>query len=207
MDEQFLLALLVHQDGAIEGVFDWLRPGDFADPRHGQLYRCLGALHHRGEPIDPVTALWEAQRRGLLAEGTLTEGHLAFLCGSGVVSSADWLGEQVLGRSVNRTASAAAQQIVAQTDDGQLAPGQLINQALHALGPVDEVRTRWNRAVRQPASEPQPEPDHSIRVHAALSRSTAQAAIRALPSSRSAMVTETPPRQGRGPATSPRNHP
>ncbi|MFC9329060.1 DnaB-like helicase N-terminal domain-containing protein [Kitasatospora sp. NPDC057015] len=207
-DEQFLLALLVHQDGAIEGVFDWLRPGDFADPRHGQLYRCLGALHHRGEPIDPVTTLWEVQRRGLLAQGALTEEHLAFVLGSGVAGSAEWLGEQVLSGSVNRTASAAAQQIVAQTDDDRLAPGQLINQALHALGPVDDVRARWSRAVRQPTPESQPEPDHSTRVHAALTRSTAQATIRALPSLRSAMATEAAPHQGRGPATaSPRNHP
>lgn len=72
-DERFLLAVLVHQPGSIEQVLGWLRPEDFTDPGHGQLYRCLAALHHHSEPVAPLTALWEAQRRGLLADGTLWE--------------------------------------------------------------------------------------------------------------------------------------
>ncbi|MFF7385050.1 DnaB-like helicase N-terminal domain-containing protein [Streptomyces griseoluteus] len=50
-DEHFLLAVLAEQPQALDEVVAWLRPGDFADPAHGQVYRCLGALHHRGEPI------------------------------------------------------------------------------------------------------------------------------------------------------------
>ncbi|WP_324607634.1 DnaB-like helicase N-terminal domain-containing protein [Streptomyces sp. NRRL WC-3742] len=88
-DEQFLLSLLVHQNGAIGEVFDWLRPQDFAVPGHGHLYRCLGALHHRGEPIDPVTTLWEVQRRGLLTEGTLTEEQLEPVLRDGAAGSAE----------------------------------------------------------------------------------------------------------------------
>ncbi|MFJ5879943.1 DnaB-like helicase N-terminal domain-containing protein [Kitasatospora cineracea] len=102
-DEQFLLSLLVYQDSAVEEVFGWLRPGDFADPGHGRLYRCLGALHHRGEPIDSVTAQWEVQRRGLLADGTLAEDQLAPILGAHLVAgSAEWLGEQLLRTSLGR---------------------------------------------------------------------------------------------------------
>ncbi|MFG2919062.1 DnaB-like helicase N-terminal domain-containing protein [Kitasatospora sp. NPDC048298] len=172
-DERFLLALLVHQDGAIGEVFNWLRPGDFADPAHGHLYRCLGALHHRGEPIDPVTALWEVQRRGLLADGTFTEEHLAAVLGDGAAGSAEWLGEQLLRGSLNRTAVVAARQIAAQADDDRLAPGQLIGQALHALGPVDEVRERWRTASSPPGAQPLPRSDQAVRVSAALARSPA----------------------------------
>ncbi|MFD7909059.1 DnaB-like helicase N-terminal domain-containing protein, partial [Kitasatospora sp. NPDC059747] len=169
-DERFLLALLVHQDGAVEEVFDWLRPQDFADPGHGQLYRCVGALHHRGEVIDPVTVVWEVQRRGLLADGTLTEDRLAPILTDGATGSAEWLGEQLLRSSLTRTAAGAAQQIAAHADGHRLAPGQLIGHALHALGPLDDVRARW-LAATSPPEPPQPAAGQAARVHAALARS------------------------------------
>ncbi|MFB7128240.1 DnaB-like helicase N-terminal domain-containing protein [Kitasatospora sp. NPDC056273] len=179
-DEQFLLSLLVHQNGAIGEVFDWLRPQDFAHPGHGQLYRCLGALHHRGEPIDPVTTLWEVQRRGLLAEGTLTEEQLAPVLRDGAAGSAEWLGEQLLRSSLTRTAAGAAQQIAAHADDRRLAPGQLIGHALHALGPLDEVRARWRTATSPPAPPPAGI-DQAARVQAALARSPVRPRTRASP--------------------------
>ncbi|MFF2618960.1 DnaB-like helicase N-terminal domain-containing protein [Kitasatospora sp. NPDC058046] len=187
-DERFLLALLIHQDGAIGEVFGWLRPGDFADRGHGHLYRCLGALHHRGEPIDPVTALWEVQRRGLLADGTLTGERLSAVLGNGAAGSAEWLGEQLLRGSLNRTAAVAARQIAAQADGDRLAPGQLIGQALHALGPVDRVRERWRTATSPPESQPRPHADQAARVSAALARSPTRAAGRTMPGAASARI-------------------
>ncbi|MFJ5879855.1 DnaB-like helicase N-terminal domain-containing protein [Kitasatospora cineracea] len=182
-DELFLLSLLVHQDGAVEEVFDWLRPGDFADPRHGRLYRCLGALHHRGEPVDPVTTLWEVQRRGLLTDGTLTEERLTPVLGAHLVAgSAEWLGEQVLRSSLARTAGHSARQITALATDERLAPGQLIGRALHALGPLGEVRARWRTANGHPSPDagstaPVEQAVPAARVSAALSRSTPQSPV------------------------------
>ncbi|WP_405013551.1 DnaB-like helicase N-terminal domain-containing protein [Kitasatospora sp. NBC_01539] len=46
-DEQFLLSILVNQPAAMSEVVGWLRPGDFAESGHGQLYRCLGAAPSR----------------------------------------------------------------------------------------------------------------------------------------------------------------
>nr|WP_239085304.1 hypothetical protein [Streptomyces halstedii] len=60
-------------------VVAWLRPGDFADSTHGQLYRCLGAAPP-AEPIDLNTLLWEAQPRGLLADSTLPSEQLTAVC-------------------------------------------------------------------------------------------------------------------------------
>ncbi|WP_224277357.1 DnaB-like helicase N-terminal domain-containing protein [Streptomyces sp. LS1784] len=180
-DEQFLLSLLVHQNGAIKEVFDWLRPQDFAHPGHGQLYRCLGALHHRGEPIDPVTTLWEVQRRGLLAKGTLTEEQLAPVLRDGAAGSAEWLGEQLLRSSLTRAAAAVALQITAHADDRRLAPGQLIGHALHALGPLEEVRARWHTATSPPTSQPRPDTYQAARVQAALARSPTRPGTRESP--------------------------
>ncbi|MFF2503575.1 DnaB-like helicase N-terminal domain-containing protein [Streptomyces sp. NPDC058067] len=176
-DEQFLLAVLTEQPRAMDEVADWLRPEDFADPAHSQVYRCLGALHHRGEPIDRITLLWEAQRRGLLADGTLSGEQLTVIGDSMVPGSADWFGHRVMRSSLTRTAAASARAIQALADDEARGPGRLINHALHALGPLDEVRARWatahgGLAPKQPASAPSAGGPPPARVQAARARST-----------------------------------
>ncbi|MFI5662283.1 DnaB-like helicase N-terminal domain-containing protein [Streptomyces sp. NPDC051684] len=176
-DERFLLAVLTEQRGAMDEVVAWLRPGDFADPTHGQLYRCLGALHHRGEPIDRITLLWEAQRRGLLADGSLSGEQLTAVCEGMVPSSADWFGHRVMRSSLTRTAAASARAIRALAQDEALGPGRLINHALHALGPLDEVRARWatangTLAPKPTASTPSTGGPPPARVKAARARST-----------------------------------
>ncbi|MGW3341192.1 DnaB-like helicase N-terminal domain-containing protein [Streptomyces sp. NPDC001009] len=176
-DEQFLLAVLAEQPQALGEVVAWLRPGDFADPAHGQVYRCLGALHHRGEPIDRITLLWEAQRRGLLADGTLSGEQLTALCDGAVAGSAEWFAQRVMRSALTRTAAASARAVRVLAEDEALGPGRLINRALHALGPLDEVRVRWatangSPAPKQPAPTPAPDGPSPARVHAARARST-----------------------------------
>lgn len=161
----------------MDEVVAWLRPGDFADPAHGQLYRCLSALHHRGEPVDRITLLWEAQRRGLLADGTLSSERLTAVCDGMVPSSADWFGHRVMRSSLTRTAAASARAIRALAEDEALSPGRLINHALHALGPLDEVRARWatangSSAPKPRASAPSAGGPPPARVQAARARST-----------------------------------
>ncbi|CCB75483.1 MULTISPECIES: DnaB-like helicase N-terminal domain-containing protein [Streptomycetaceae] len=204
-DERFLLAVLAERPKAMDEVVGWLRPGDFADPAHGQLYRCLGALHHRGEPIDWVTLLWEAQRRGLLADGTVSSDQLTAICDGVGPGSAEWLGELVMRSSVTRTAATSARAIRALAENEALAPGQLINHALHALGPLDEVRTRWQAANGLPTSTPTaPAPSSNgpppARVHAALARSAPRPVSppSARPSSAPHPAVARPPSRGHG---------
>ncbi|MCY0927005.1 helicase DnaB [Streptomyces sp. H27-H1] len=204
-DERFLLAVLAEQPTAMDEVVGWLRPGDFADPAHGQLYRCLGALHHRGEPIDRVTLLWEAQRRGLLADGTLSSDQLAAICDGVGPGSAEWLGELVMRSSVTRTAATSARAIRALAENEALAPGRLINHALHALGPLDEVRARWQAANGRPAptpTAPAPSPTGPppAQVHAALARSTPRSVLpsSARPGSAPSPAAVRPPSRGHG---------
>ncbi|MFF8577267.1 DnaB-like helicase N-terminal domain-containing protein [Streptomyces albidoflavus] len=173
-NERFLLAVLAEQPQALEEVVPWLRPGDFADPAHGQVYRCLGALHHRGEPIDRITLLWEAQRRGLLADGTMSGAQIAGIC-DGAPGSPEWYAGRVMRASLTRTAATSARAVRALAEDETLGPGRLINHALHALGPLDEVRTRWATAdepPKRPASAPARGGPPRARVHAARARST-----------------------------------
>jgi replicative DNA helicase len=155
-DERLLLAALVDRPSGMDEV-DWLRPVDFADPAHGQLYRCLGALHHRGEPVDRLTLLWEAQRRGLLADHTLTADQITAVCDGIGPGSPQWLGERVARAALLRAAATAARTIrdLAATD--ALPPGQLINQALGALHPLDDIRQRWTTGTHPPAPPPRPE--------------------------------------------------
>lgn len=204
-DERFLLAVLAERPKAMDEVVGWLRPGDFADPAHGQLYRCLGALHHRGEPIDRVTLLWEAQRRGLLADGTLSGDQLAAICDGVGPGSAEWLGELVMRSSVTRTAATSARTIRALAENEALTPGRLINHALHALGPLDEVRSRWQAVNGRPAPTPTA-PTRSAtgpppaQVHAALARSAPRPASpsSARPGSAPSLAALRPPSRGHG---------
>ncbi|MEU1906580.1 DnaB-like helicase N-terminal domain-containing protein [Streptomyces hygroscopicus] len=150
-DEEYLLAVLTAHPDALGDLVGWLRPEDFAEPGHGRIYRCLGALHHRGEPIDEVTVLWEAQRRGALADGTLTAEDVLRLCDStSAAGIADYLGEQVVRASLVRTAADAARQVRALADDESLVPGRLIGYALHALSPLEDIRRRWRAATGAP---------------------------------------------------------
>ncbi|GGU68464.1 MULTISPECIES: DnaB-like helicase N-terminal domain-containing protein [Streptomyces] len=176
-DEEFLLGCLSARPQKLDEVVGWLHPIDFADAGHQQIYRSLGALHHRGEPIDQLTVLWETQRRGALADRTLDTERVLWICDpSAFAGSAEYVGEQVVRASLVRTAAASARQVRALADDESLAPGQLIGYALHALGPLEEVRRRW-RIGAGAEPEPQRPSDHpagsppAARIEAARSRS------------------------------------
>ncbi|MEV3853157.1 DnaB-like helicase N-terminal domain-containing protein [Streptomyces sp. NPDC050095] len=175
-DEEVLLGCLASRSEQLLDLVRWLRPDDFANPGHQQIYRALGALHHRGEPIDQLTVLWEVQRRGALADGTLDTDRVRRICDPLVGGAAEHFGEQIVSVSLVRTAATAARQVGALADREALAPGQLIGYALHALGPLDDVRRRLRIAqgtesdpVRTDDRPTGPLPSH--RADAALARS------------------------------------
>ncbi|MFI0155756.1 DnaB-like helicase N-terminal domain-containing protein [Streptomyces lydicus] len=176
-DEVFRLGCLSARPQKLDEVVGWLHPGDFADAGHQQIYRSLGALHHRGEPIDQLTVLWETPRRGALTDRTLDAGRVTRICDpSAFAGSAEYVGEQVVRASLVQTAAASARHVRALADDESLARGRLIGYALHALEPLEEVRRRWriatgtepepSRATGQPPADPP-----ASRIEAARSRS------------------------------------
>ncbi|MEU4200802.1 DnaB-like helicase N-terminal domain-containing protein [Streptomyces sp. NPDC026294] len=182
--EEFLLGALTTHSDQLPQMVGWLRTSDFADPGHQQIYRALGALQHRGEPVDELTVLWECQRRGALGDGSLDAERVRRICRVPFAGSAAYFGERVLDSSLLRTAAASARQVGALADDESLAPGQLISHALHALTPLDEVRRRRaagpepNEATTQPSGV-----SPAARATAARARSPApRAEIKAPPS-------------------------
>ncbi len=191
-DEELLLGCISARPEQLLDVVDWLHPGDFVDIGHQQIYRALGALHHRGEPIDQLTVLWETQRRGALSDGTLDAERVLRICDPLSLSGvAEYFGEQVVQASLVRTAAASARQVRALADDESLAPGRLIGYALHALGPLDEVRRRLRAASgTEPApprtgSAPAVAPPEA-RIDAARSRSRPRATAASAPTATAA---------------------
>ncbi|MCM1967974.1 DnaB-like helicase N-terminal domain-containing protein [Streptomyces sp. G1] len=172
-DEEFLLACLSTRPEQLGDVVGWLHPADFTDAGHQQIYQSLGALHHRGEPIDQLTVLWEVQRRGALSDRTLEADRVMRICdGSSFGGSAEHYGERLVRASLLRTAADAAGRVRTLSDDESLAAGSLINHALDALGPLDQVRRRWKAATGAGPGPVQP-----TRTTAATSPQRADAAL------------------------------
>ncbi|WP_405852459.1 helicase DnaB [Streptomyces sp. NBC_00090] len=181
-DEELLLGCLSSRPDQLPAVVRWLQPGDFADPSNRQIYRALGALHHRGEPIDQLTVLWETQRRGALADGTLDPERVLRICDPLTGGAAEHFGEQIVQASLVRTAAVAARQVRALADRDELAPGQLISYALHTLGPLDDVRRRLRlahgdepgprRSVSRPGAPPPADRIDAARARSRLADTT-----------------------------------
>ncbi|GAA2627690.1 hypothetical protein GCM10010411_76080 [Actinomadura fulvescens] len=136
-EEGHLLAAVLATPGTLEAIEGWLEPGDFADASIGELYAVALMLHHRGEPVDALTVLWEAQRQGLadanLAPGILTMAVPAAATETDVVG----LGRHVLAQALRRTAVNA----VRHTDSTDLEPA--------AFDPHDP--TNWSAEDAPPA--------------------------------------------------------
>ncbi|MFJ6071566.1 DnaB-like helicase N-terminal domain-containing protein [Streptomyces sp. NPDC093065] len=155
-EEQVLLATAAAHPADVESV-RWLVPEDFTVPLHAGLWRCLTALDHRQDPVDPVTILWEAQQRGLLTHGTEPGEVLQFLTGP-QVSLTHWA-ERTLQRSLLATAEHTGRRIQAYTDDPATTPFQLVAAARRSLADLGAVRTRWQHATtpdRPQRSHPRP---------------------------------------------------
>ncbi|MFE2561911.1 DnaB-like helicase N-terminal domain-containing protein [Streptomyces sp. NPDC059352] len=143
--EQWLLACAVARPEQVQGM-RWLTADDFLDPVHAGLWQAVTALAHRGDPVDPVTMLWEAQQRGLLATGIAPAAVIALL--SEPVGSADYWGERLLERNLLARAFLAARQIAAYAADPANTVHQLVTGSRRALADLHTVRSRWQNATR-----------------------------------------------------------
>ncbi|MBN3933032.1 replicative DNA helicase [Streptomyces verrucosisporus] len=143
-EERLLLATATAHPGDAERM-RWLTAEDFTHPLHAGLWRCLTALTRRRAPIDPVTVLWEAQQRGLLAPGTRPAELLALLA-EPVGDPQHW-GERILQRSVLSTAHRVGHRIQAYTDTPAATPHQLVTGSRRALADLSAGRARWHHAT------------------------------------------------------------
>ncbi|GAA2624495.1 DnaB-like helicase N-terminal domain-containing protein [Streptomyces spororaveus] len=150
-EEQLLLSTVAARPACLPEM-RWLRPEDFTVPLHGVLYRCMASLTHRGDPIDAVTVLWEAQHHGLLASGATAREVLDLL--TAPAGSPEHWGEQILQRSLLHHAHTTGLHIHAYTNDPANTPHQLITGSRRALADLGAVRARWQHATRPPSAGP-----------------------------------------------------
>lgn len=169
-EEQILLATATAYPADIDTV-RWLVPDDLAVPLHAGLWQCLTTLARRGEPIDPVTVLWEAQQRGLLDDGS-EPGEVLRMLAEPAGSVEHW-GERTLQRSLLATAEHTGRRIQAYASDPANTPFQLVVAARRALADIAAVRTRWQHATgttppqqRRPAPTTRAGPPTTTAAHA-----------------------------------------
>ncbi|MFJ7589444.1 DnaB-like helicase N-terminal domain-containing protein [Streptomyces sp. NPDC097617] len=160
-EEQLLVSTAVAYPAEL-GSMRWLRPEDFAVPLHGALYRCLSSLTARGDPVDGVTVLWEAQQHGLITPAFTAQDALDLLsAGAGVPEH--W-GEKILRRSLLHHAHAAGMHTQTLTQDRANSVHQLVTGSRRALADLTAVRARWQHATGQTATErPRPRPTPASR--------------------------------------------
>jgi replicative DNA helicase len=152
-DERALVAALITDPHPFDEIARWLLATDFVDRTHAALYQCVTALVHRGEAVDPLTVLWEAQRRRHLTDGTLDPELVLHIGTSGVPGSTDYWARRVLRASLLRTATATATAVRTLAEDRALPARGLVATAREALAPLDAIRNRWHTAIRSPARE------------------------------------------------------
>ncbi|MCY0955146.1 DnaB-like helicase N-terminal domain-containing protein [Streptomyces sp. H27-S2] len=160
-EEQLLLSTAAARPACLPEM-RWLRPEDFTVPLHGVLYRCMASLAYRGDPVDAVTVLWEAQHHGLLASGTTAREVLDMLATP--AGSPEHWGEQILQRALLHHAHTTGLHIHAFTDDPANTLHQLITGSRRALADLGAVRARWQHATRPAAArQPRPQPAPASR--------------------------------------------
>ncbi|TDC73625.1 DnaB-like helicase N-terminal domain-containing protein [Streptomyces hainanensis] len=164
-DEARFLASLASHPQHIPDITRRLHPDVLTNLRHQLLYRSLAALHHRGQPIDPLTLAWEAHHQGAPAHH-LTIDHVTNLT-TPTTDDPYQRADRLLQAAFQRAASNAAHVIKALTTDLSLAPGELFAASELALQPVNHHQ-RW-RAPNRRDQHTRPGPGISARQEKGLS--------------------------------------
>ncbi|MFD3486631.1 DnaB-like helicase N-terminal domain-containing protein [Streptomyces sp. NPDC058665] len=97
-EERLLLATATAYPAEVQQM-RWLAAEDFLLPLHAALWQSVTALVHRGDMVDPVTVLGEAQHRGLITDALPPPRDLMALVSTPAGSPEYW-GERVLQRTL-----------------------------------------------------------------------------------------------------------
>ncbi|WP_344551342.1 DnaB-like helicase N-terminal domain-containing protein [Kitasatospora saccharophila] len=171
--EEALLASLSAAPAELADVASWLHPGDLLDPGHREVYRALAGLAHRGEPIDPLTVLWEVQHRGALTDGTLTAERVRTLTRAGYQGEPGYWAERVLRAALLRTTASRAGAVRLLAQDASVPAARLLGSALHTLRGAETVQGRWLAVTGHGADGPSARGDPAVvRRGAARARTT-----------------------------------
>ncbi|MER5567151.1 DnaB-like helicase N-terminal domain-containing protein [Streptomyces goshikiensis] len=155
LDEERMLLACATAYPAEVARMRWLQPGDFALPLHAALFHCVSTLAHRGDPVDPVTVLWEAQHRGLVVQDVPPAELMQLVVATPAGSPEHW-GQLVLQRVLLAQARTTAIRVIAFTDDPANTPYQLLAGSRRTLADLTAVRVRWQRTTPSKPSAPGP---------------------------------------------------
>ncbi|KND28591.1 DnaB-like helicase N-terminal domain-containing protein [Streptomyces stelliscabiei] len=143
-EERLLLATATAYPAEVQQM-RWLVAEDFLLPLHAALWQSITALVHRGDMVDPVTVLGEAQHRRLITDSLTPKDLMALV--STPAGSPEYWGEKILKRALLTRAHTVAARITAYADDPANTPHQFITGSRRALADLNALRTRWNRAT------------------------------------------------------------
>ncbi|MFD7730482.1 DnaB-like helicase N-terminal domain-containing protein [Kitasatospora phosalacinea] len=160
--EEALLASLSAAPVELADLVGWLHPGDLLDGGHREVYRALAALGHRGEPIDPLTVLWEVQHRGALRDGSLTAERVRTLTRAGYQGQPAYWAEQVLRACLLRTTASRAGAVRLLAMDASVPAARLLGSALHTLRGAEAVQDRWRTATGHDGEGPSARGDPAV---------------------------------------------
>lgn len=150
-EERLLLATATAHPAELTNM-RWLQPDDFTLPLHATLWQCLTTLVRNGEPVDPVTVLWEAQHHGLLSDGLAPSDLIALL--STPAGSPEHWADRILQRALLARAYDVATRIAAYTQDPANTGHQLLTGSRRALADLTALRTRWQRSTAATPAAP-----------------------------------------------------
>ncbi len=145
-DETILLGALTGRPDTIPTLSAWLHPDDFTSLTHQTFYSCMVALHHRADPIDPVTLTWEAHHRGILTPHLTTDDINRLITPNG--GDPHYWTDRLLQATLIRTTGTVAYTIRAMAADPTIAPGTLLTAATTALSTIAHAHHRWQQAAR-----------------------------------------------------------
>lgn len=168
--ELWLLPAIVAAPERLAVLADWLDARDFARPELGEVYAAAQAVHARGEPVDPVTVVFELHRREAWSDRLSPDEAISLLTAP-AAGEATYLATEVLEGSIRRNAEQVAATMHALAHTPGLTPERLLPAAAAQLDRIRAEENRWHNAgldrdqARYSPDPPQPPAPSAARQH------------------------------------------
>jgi replicative DNA helicase len=147
--EQAVLGAVLLSADVARHLLPRLRPEQFYRPAHGELLSVMQHLHHRGEPVDPLTVHAELRRRGRVEFGERKAAVVLhdLLAATPTVANAGYYAAIVTDVAARRRAVEAGVRLVQLAGDGQGDLDALMSSAVHELACVRAAVERHHALV------------------------------------------------------------
>lgn len=149
-----LVASLLSSPWQYDDIKDWLNADDFARNDAATVYTAIAEVHAQDLPVDVVTVMWAAMRRGELTRDFDHEA-LSRLAGAGVPGYGIVAAREVLRASLRRSMSQVARQLAVDSTHPRLSASSLMRNAHQQVDELMVASGRWAASAcpKQPLSE------------------------------------------------------